>query len=515
VPALSSSPRLRRILAAYTVNQLGTWFGTVALSVAVYDHTHSAIAVTALFIARFLPALAIPAVVARVEASPRRGRLSVIYATESASAAALAGLVWHFWLPAILVLVALDGAGALAASALLRAEAARPETGDTPGDAPGTEAAANGLSADAARGEPQEAPPTADAFEPEQLAAGAHGANAALNIALSTCVVVGPLLAALAVKGLGVPAALLIDAASFLVAGGLLIDLNPYVEERTGTSVRARLGAAWAHLREARALRALLLTEAAALIFFETGAPAEVLYAKGTLKAGDLGYGTLLSAWGVGMVLGSILFARGSRRSLGAMLTGGTFAVGLAYLGFAAAPSLEVAAAAAVLGGIGNGVQWASLIGAVQRLTPAHLHGRLMGTVESMGALCPLIGLPLSGLVLALGSPRIAFLVFGLAGTAATVGFLRLWMGWGARGGDGGSPLAGLRAAPTPAGERAAVRMGGHAEPGASSPSGEQAGTGALSRSREQAGTDTPSPSGETIARSAALEHSGTSGSGL
>jgi MFS family permease len=489
VSALSSSPRLRRILAAYTVNQLGTWFGTVALSVAVYDHTHSAIAVTALFIARFLPALAVPALVARVESSPRRGRLSVIYAVESASAAALAGLVWHFWLPAILVLVALDGAGALAASALLRAEAARPEPQDAPGAALRAAAAASASSAEGAPVEPHEVPHAADVHEPEQTAGGAHGANAALNLALSICVVVGPLLAAVAVEAFGVPTAMLIDAASFLVAGALLIDLNPYVEERTGTSVRARLGAAWAHLREAPALRTLLLTEAAALIFFETGAPAEVLYAKGTLKAGDLGYGRLLSAWGVGMVIGSILFARASRRSLGAMLTGGTFAVGLAYLGFAAAPSLGFAALAAVLGGIGNGVQWASLIGTVQRLTPQHLHGRLMGTVESMGALCPLIGLPLSGLVLALGSPRIAFLVFGLAGTAATVGFLRLWMGWGVRGG-GGSLLAGLRAAQTPEGERA-------------SPAEGQAESGAAA------------PSGEALARSAALEHSGTSGRGL
>ena len=416
--ALRSSPRLRRILAAYTVNQLGTWFGTVALSVAVYDHTHSALAVTALFIARFLPALAVPALVARVEASPRRGRLSAIYALEGACAAGLAALVWHFWLPAILALVALDGAGALAASALLRAEAAREDPAEP----------------ERSRG-PDPAPPPA----PESLlgggdpatetpATGAHGANAALNLALSISVVVGPTLAALAVRALGVPAALLIDAASFLACGMLLVDLYPYVEEHAGTSVRARLAAAWEYLRETPSLRALLLTEAAALVFFETGAPAEVLYAKGTLNAGDLGYGTLLSAWGVGMVLGSLFFARSSKRSLGAMLTGGTFAVGLAYLGFAAAPSLALAALAALVGGVGNGVQWASLIGTVQQLTPRRLHGRLMGTVESIGALCPLIGLPLSGLVLAVGSPRIAFLVFGLAATAATGGFLRLWM---------------------------------------------------------------------------------------
>ncbi len=464
--ALPSSPRLRRILAAYTINQLGTWFGTVALSIAVYDHTHSAIAVTALFVARFLPALAVPALVARVEASPRRGRLSVIYAIESACAAALAGLVWHFWLPAILVLVALDGAGALTASALLRAEAARPDPDP-----------------DGATG--------ADGSVGERPAGEAHSANASLNLALSISVVVGPTLAAIAVKGLGVPVALLIDAASFLVCGALLIDLYPYVEEHTGTSVGARLRAAWEYLREAHSLRALLLTEAAALIFFETGAPAEVLYAKGTLHAGDLGYGTLLSAWGIGMVLGSLFFARAAKRSLGAMLTGGTFAVGLAYIGFAVAPTLDFAALAALLGGVGNGVQWASLIGTVQQLTPQRLHGRLMGTVESIGALCPLIGLPLSGLVLALSSPRVAFLVFGLAATAATGGFLRLWMGWRISVDGAGVPLP------------------GH---GMTRPlDDEQAWRGADGQTVSEA----PSPRSETIAPIAPLEHRGTSGSGL
>ncbi len=441
--ALPSSPRLRRILAAYTINQLGTWFGTVALSVAVYDHTHSAVAVTALFLARFLPALGVPALVARVEASPRRGRLSTIYVLEAASAAALAGFVWHFWLPAILVLVALDGAGALTASSLLRAEAARADPEDALEGAHTEDRHAEDRAAKDTRAAGPRGP---DALlggdsEPEPPAASAHGANAALNLALSVSVVVGPALAAIAVKALGVPLALLIDAVSFLACGALLIELYPYVEERTGTSVRARLGAALQYLRETPSLRALLLTEAAALIFFETGAPAEVIYAKSTLNAGDLGYGTLLSAWGVGMVLGSLFFARSTKRSLGAMLTGGTFAVGLAYIGFAAAPSLKLAALAAVVGGIGNGVQWASLIGTVQQLTPQRLHGRLMGTVESIGALCPLIGLPLSALVLTLGSPRIAFLVFGLAAAGATLGFLRLWMGWRVAVDSSGAPV--------------------------------------------------------------------------
>jgi MFS family permease len=418
---LPQSPRLRRILAAYTVNKLGTWFGTVALSLALYDHTHSAAAVTALFIARYLPALAVPALVARVEVSPRRDWLRLLYGIEAVTTAVLAALLWHFWLPAILALVALDGAGALTASSLLRAQAAR-------GD--GTRPAEDGGSAEASDVE-------------------AYRANAALNVALSITLVAGPPLAALAVHALCGPTALLIDAISFLACGALLSDLYPHVEEETATSVRARLAAAWEHVREAPALRTVLLTQALALVFFETAAPVEVFYAESTLRAGDIGYGVLLAVWGVGMIGGSLFFARAAKRSLGAMLTFGTLAVGVAYIGFAIAPSLALASIAALIGGVGNGVQWASLIGVVQRLTPQRLHGQLMGAVESIGALCPVIGLLLSGLVMSLSSPRIAFLAFGCAAASTTVGFAWLWLG-GLRYPTGAARSAQISEPPTP-----------------------------------------------------------------
>jgi DHA2 family lincomycin resistance protein-like MFS transporter len=103
--------------------------------------------------------------------------------------------------------------------------------------------------------------------------------------------------------------------------------------------------------------------------------------------------------------------------------------VGVAYLGFAVAPSLLVACAAALVGGVGNGVQWAPLISAVQRLTPAPLHGRVMGALESIGALAPALGLSLGGALVALSSPRLAFLVVGLGAALTTIGFLRLPLG--------------------------------------------------------------------------------------
>ena len=92
--ATATSPlrhsELRRIVAAYTVNRLGTWFGFIALAVVVFDHTHSALAVAALLLAsQVLPAFLVPALVARVEASTRRGELSGLYLFEAVDDGAL------------------------------------------------------------------------------------------------------------------------------------------------------------------------------------------------------------------------------------------------------------------------------------------------------------------------------------------------------------------------------------------------------------------------------------------
>jgi predicted MFS family arabinose efflux permease len=70
-----------------------------------------------------------------------------------------------------------------------------------------------------------------------------------------------------------------------------------------------------------------------------------------------------------------------------------------------------------------------SVVSLVQRLTPQRLHGRLMGAVESLDALGLAIGLPLGGALVALSSPRLAYLTIGLGGTAASVVLLRVSLG--------------------------------------------------------------------------------------
>jgi MFS family permease len=383
-----ANPRLRRIVAAYGINRLGTWFGTIALALAVYDHTHSALAVAAVLIAaQVLPALVVPAVIARVEASKGRHELSALLYIEAVTIGAVAVLLSHFWLPAILLLVAVDGTAALAANALLRTELA---------------AAAN-----------REIP------DPDDPHAAEQHANAALNVVFSVTFVLGPVLAGVLVASAGAAAALFVDVASFLVAGTMLLDLHPHVEEAGGESVRARVRAAWQFVRGERALLTLLIAQGVGLIFFESAVPIEVVYMKKTLDAGDGGYGLLVTSWGIGVVLGSIIFARASTRSLTVLLVGGTLAIGCGYLGFAIAPTLALATLAAVVGGIGNGVQYAPVISGLQRLTPPSMQGRVMGLLESISAITPAMGLALGGALVALASPRFAFVVVG-SGAALT-----------------------------------------------------------------------------------------------
>ncbi len=387
------APRIRRILLAFTLNRLGTWFGMVALLVVVYDHTHNALAVSALLLAwQALPAFLVPALVARVEASKRGRELSGLYFFEAAATTGMAVLVWHFSLPLLILLAALDGTAAAATSSLLRAALAKAAR----------EQASEDLGPD----------PEADSLE-ELAQSTERAANAALNIAFSLAFVLGPVIAGVLVAGAGAATALFIDVGSFVICGALLLDLHPHVEEAGGDSVRARIRAAWTYINNEPSLRRLLPLYGLALALFETAAPIEVAFAKSTLASGDRGLGLLLTCWGAGAVLGSLLFASASKRPLILVLSAGTLAIGLADLGFALSPTLAVACGAAVVGGLGNGIELPALMSLVQQLAPPSLHGRLIGAVESLTALSVAFGLPLGGALVAATSTRTAFTVVG------------------------------------------------------------------------------------------------------
>lgn len=376
-------PLFRRLAASYAVNELGDWMGIIALSVLVFDRTESALATAALFLGtRFAPALFAPILVTHAERPPPRFALPVIYCGEAAAFAALALLAGHFALAPVVVLAAVDGALALTGRALTRAV-------------------------------------VATALEPTgELRAG----NAVLNVAFTGGAAVGPALAGLVVAGFGVQSALLLDAVSFYAVAWILFRAGdmPRAEPEPGR-MRDRVRAGVAYIREQTVLRRILTAQGAAFVFFAAVLPVEIVYAKETLGTGDTGYGVMLASWGVGMVFGSLVFARIRETSLPYQLLFSTLAVAAGYLGLGFAPTLALACAASVVGGAGNGIQWVVAISAVQELTAEAMQARVMSVLESIGAAMPGVGFALGGVIAALVSPRAAFFIAGCGVIAIVV----------------------------------------------------------------------------------------------
>jgi MFS family permease len=150
-------------------------------------------------------------------------------------------------------------------------------------------------------------------------------------------------------------------------------------------------------------------------VLFTAAVPVELPYARQSLAAGAAGYGALLTAWGIGMVGGSVAFAALSRTRLPVLAGGATVAVAAAYAVMGVAPSLLLACAGAVLGGFGNGVQWVAVVSWVQRQAPPDLGRRMPALLESIGALAPGAGFLLGGVAVTVLDPRTCLLVLASA----------------------------------------------------------------------------------------------------
>jgi hypothetical protein len=365
-----------RLLASYTVNELGDAVGIVALAVLVYDRTQAVAPTAAFFIAaKFLPALLAPVLTARLDQMALRKSLPSLYVVEAAAFGALALIAdGEFFLALVLALGLLDGTLAITGRSLTRGA-------------------------------------VASILQPTALL---KEGNALMNIGFAIASVGGAALAGLLIAEFGVAVALLADAASFLAIAVVLaltrglprahIQQEPF---------RQRFAAGMRFARRSRAIRSLLVGQAIALVLFTLVIPIEVIYAKESLGTSDAGFGILLASWGAGIVVGSLVYLLVRQRSALALIIGSTALIGAAYLGLATADTLLVACLMSVLGGTGNGVQWIAVVTTLQELTPGDYQARIVGLLESLGAAMPGVGYLIGGALVAVGSPRTAYAVAG------------------------------------------------------------------------------------------------------
>ena len=372
-------PGFRALLISYVINRAGDVVGALALAVIVFGATGSALATAMLFLAtQFVPGLVGPAIVARIDRTAPGRILPGLYVVEGGLFVLLAALVHHAAIAPIVAIAFVDAALAFCARTITRSA-------------------------------------VASTLIPHDLM---PEGKAAFNLALATAMIAGPVLAGLAVAILGSATALLVDGGSFLLAATLIARapaLRPAQPDRpAGLPVRGRLREGLRYIGGHPRLRALIVGEGLAFVFFYLVVPVTVVYATRSLHAGAGGYAAILAAWGIGMALGSALQVRLTRRVGTALILLSTLAVATGYIGTAVAGTLLTACAASVVGGVGNGLQWASVETSVHQLVEEAFRTRVTAVLESLAALAPGAGILLGGLLTSLFSPRAAYLAAGL-----------------------------------------------------------------------------------------------------
>jgi MFS family permease len=376
-----------RLLALATVaSAFGTWLAFVALTIDVYDRTGSAVWVSALLIADFLPAIVIGiAASSLVDRLPRR-RLMI--ASDLARVAIFAVLPFANG-PGVIV--------ALAAAAGFATGFFRP-------------ALYAGLP---------------NLLSDEDLPQG----NSLLLTIENVAWAFGPVLGGVLVAATGPDAAYWINSVTFLVSAALLAG----IPDRLLQSAQAVGRGYWRDLtdgfkvvRDSRALLTVLAAWNVVMLATAGANVAEIVLAKETFDAGDFGYGLLVGVTGVGLALGSLL--AGSQLEHRALATVYGTSIGLVAVGMvaaAAAPNVWIAAVSVAVAGTGNGAAVACNALLVQRGAPDQLRGRAFTLLMSSNYVVLGIGMIAAGpLTNELGPRTVWAIAGGLAGVAALVGLL-------------------------------------------------------------------------------------------
>lgn len=380
--SLMRNSRFVRLWIGQGISFVGDFVSTVALVILVADVSGGAAAVGGVLVARLLPTLASPIVGVYADRLDRR---VVLVASDLARAALTVGLIFTRDLALIYVLVFLMGAARTVFNPTVRAAF------------PGV--VGNG---DLTR------------------------ANALISGTFSFSVMAGPALGGVLVASVGVEAAFLIDALTYLVSAAFLATIRlpaPVREDEEGFFDELKAG--FGYLVTARVPLVIVLGAFAVTLAGNAAIPAEAFLARETFDAGNLGYGLLASFWGGGMVLGAALAAvLGERANLILLYFLSIFATALAFAGVGFSPAFALALGCLAVGGLANGLDNVATDAVLQKRVPEAFLGRVFAARFLTFSAGEAIAYPIGGLVVDAIGPRSTYLLAALA--TALAGFVLL-----------------------------------------------------------------------------------------
>jgi MFS family permease len=377
--SLLRNARFLRLWIGQGTSFVGDAVSMVALVVLVVEITGSASAVGGALVARLLPTIASP--LAGVLAD-RVDRRVVLVAGDLARAVLVLGLVFARDLATIYVLVFLMGLARTVFN------------------------------------------PTVRAAFPSVVGGGnLTRANALIAGTFSTSIMVGPALGGLLVASIGVDAAFLADAVTYLISAILLSTVplpHPRRESEEQTGFVRDLRSGFGYLLGARVPLAIVVGAFLTILTINATVPAEVFLAKETFGTGDAGYGLLVSLWGGGMVLGSAFMAvLGGRINLVLLYFVSIFVGALALAGTGLAPAFVLALGALTVEGVATGIDNVATDTILQERVPDAFLGRVF-SIRFLGySAGEALAYPAGGLLVDAVGPRSTYILAGIATAAA------------------------------------------------------------------------------------------------
>jgi MFS family permease len=252
-------------------------------------------------------------------------------------------------------------------------------------------------------------------------------ANSIFQAAENITWMLGPLLGGVLLSFSTPDVAYWFNAVTFLVSALLIAQ----IAERKLQTEKALSEGHWRDLAEgfrlaarSRAILTVIVGWSLAMLAIGNSDVAEVELAKVAFGSGNFGFGLLMAASGLGLILGSVGASWATDRFGTAVTYGGSIALMSIGLGVTAvAPNVWVAAVFVVAFGLGNGVAVVVNSLLIQRGTPDHLRGRAFTLAMSLTYSAVFIGMLAGGFLSDAYGARwawgIAAIVAGVAAVAA------------------------------------------------------------------------------------------------
>ena len=252
-------------------------------------------------------------------------------------------------------------------------------------------------------------------------------ANSVFEAIYSVGFILGPAIAGLLSASIGPGQTLAIDAVSFGLSALALFfvkrDLRAPVD-RARSSIAADIREGIAFIANHPLLRSIILFWGLVSITTAPLVTALAVHVTRDLGLDDSILGLVLTAYGVGTVIGSLLSARTARRRIAPILLGGTALTGILLVVLAVTQLVPVMLAASAVAGVGQSMVLVTYITTRTAYSPDALLGRVGSTARTISLGLQPVGLLVGGALVDATSGSTTIVLMGVALVVISLAFV-------------------------------------------------------------------------------------------